>query len=634
MNRELLRAFKSSRLLVLVLLPLRTKAAQLKRPQTALLLTSAPKRHFSKTAQQTFWVSSKCRNNDNSRFPASSKSVRFSSSSHQDRNLQAPKSKKRVFKTRIAPAALAALVLYFALNDDFRQNTIHFYKMMKRSGIVGVATVRCLVNYKMVLSKTYASEEERLEALSKCHDHCAHIVYKALSRNGGIYIKLGQHLSALTYLLPKEWPEAMIPLQDQCPRSSVEEISQLFKDDLGEPVENVFEEFDENPIGVASLAQVHIATLKGTNNKVAVKCQHPSLQEFVPLDLLLTQTVFKALTKIFPEYDLNWLGDELQRGIYIELDFNIEAENSRSTAEYFKKFKRLTALKIPKITWSSDRILIMDYLPGVRLDDLDYLDKHHISRSQVSSCLAHIFNNMIFTPGVGIHCDPHGGNLAIRAVPKSELKNGHNFEIILYDHGQYRHVSTPMRRAYSKMWLAILDSRPDDVKKYAKQFAGVSDELFPLFAAAITGRDFNHAVNDVKSERTGDEIEFMSKQFREGNLLSQLMELLASLPRIVLLILKTNDLVRNLDERLQNPLGLEKGFMIMASYCAQTVYYEDIENISNQHTVLSLLWIVGYLRAWWKYEQRVAQLRFYDIAVTLQQLREKFNVKHAKHAKH
>ena len=104
---------------------------------------------------------------------------------------------------------------------------------------------------------------------------------ESIRENGGIYIKLGQHITALTYLLPPEWTNTMLPLQDKCPQSSLEEIEKLFENDLGKKMSDLFIEFDPNPVGVASLAQVHIATLKN-GEKVAVKIQHPSLKEFVP----------------------------------------------------------------------------------------------------------------------------------------------------------------------------------------------------------------------------------------------------------------------------------------------------------------------------------------------------------------
>lgn len=525
---------------------------------------------------------------------------------------------------------LASLILagaaYIQYDSEFRQDCQHWFKIAKRSLVVADATMKCLVRYRNVLKASYASEKDKDDAFLKCHAECANITYHALLKNGGIYIKLGQHISAMTYLLPIEWVTAMIPLQDQCPRSSIEEINQLFIDDCGKPIDTIFEEFDENPIGIASLAQVHVAKYNG--EQVAVKVQHPSLREFVPLDIMLTNKVFNVLKWAFPNYDLTWLSDELQKGIYIELDFNIELINSQKTKEYFKNFKSLTHLRVPEIYQHSKRFLIMEFLPGARLDDLTYIDSHNISRSKVSNCLAHIFNNMIFTPNVGIHCDPHGGNLAIKALANKKGDCTGNFEIILYDHGQYRTIETGMRRSYAKMWLALLDNKPEDVKKYAKEFAGITDVEFPLFAAAITGRDYTHAINGelTTSTRGPEEVSHMKQRFSDGDLLDTLMDLLAHLPKIVLLILKTNDLVRSLDENLQNPMGMKQGFLIMASYCAKTIYQEDLENIeskqlsTNRFVDFCKKWCLSW-NAWWSFEKRVVQLSVYELVVALGKLK-------------
>ncbi|CAM9022928.1 unnamed protein product [Wickerhamomyces anomalus] len=422
----------------------------------------------------------------------------------------------------------------------------------------------------------------------------------------------------MTYLLPREWTDTMIPLQDKCPESTFEEIEQLIKTDLGLPIEDLFSSFDKSPIGVASLAQVHIGVLKATGEKVAVKCQHPSLKQFVPLDIYLTQSVFTALDKVFPDYPLVWLGDELQSSIYVELNFNKEAENAIKTSEYFENFQKETALRIPKIVSSSNRVLIMEYIGGARLDNLDYMSEHHISRSEVSSCLSHIFNNMIFTPGVGVHCDPHGGNLAIRPKPATDANpsNTHNFEIILYDHGLYRNVPTQMRRDYAHFWLALLDKDQEKMQKYALKFAGITEEQFPLFAAAITGRDINTALNyDASKIRSDEEVKNMKDALAGGEMLTDLMKILSKIPRVVLLILKTNDLTRHLDETLQNPLGPERTFLILSNYCAKTTYAEECE-LSRKDSFI-FKWF-NYFKAWIKYQERSSQLFIYDLIMLFQ----------------
>lgn len=267
----------------------------------------------------------------------------------------------------------------------------------------------------------------------------------------------------------------------------------------------------------------------------------------------------------------------------------------------------------------------MEFLSGARLDDLKYIKEHNINTAEVSSCLSHIFNNMIFLPGAGLHCDPHGGNLAIRSVPKSESKNGHNFEIILYDHGLYRYIPFQMKRDYAHLWLAILDNNIPEMRLYAEKVALVKgDRKFQIFAAAITGRDPDTALNyDISKARSSEEIRNMQHQLHsEDGVLEDLMDILSSMPRMVLLILKTNDLTRNLDENLNNPLGPERTFLILANYCAKVVYEENIEKVNKAYNPYSFKWMYFRLKSWLAFERRKSALFFYDIYMLFSNLKK------------
>lgn len=534
-------------------------------------------------------------------------------------------------KSRILLKVTGGLVatgagLYLA-SEDVRSSVRHVVLTAERVNVVAVATMRCFKIYRDVLLEQYADDLERNKALAAAHQKAANITLKALEKNGGIYIKLGQHVSALTYLLPPEWTNTMTPLQDRCPRSSLEEIERMFEHDMGVKLLDKFSEFNPQPVGVASLAQVHIARLRDTGEKVAVKVQHPSLAEFVPLDVFLTQTVFGLMHKAFPEYPMTWLGDELSNSIFVELNFKIEAENAQKTASNFERLLHSTALRVPAIVSAEKRILIMEYVAGARLDDLQYMKDHHINTAEVSSCLSHIFNNMIFTPNVGLHCDPHAGNLAIRAVDKKHSGNGHNFEIVLYDHGLYRYIPLEMKRNYAHFWLAILDNDLPKMKEYAQKVAGVEgDRKFRVFISAITGRDPESAMNyDISKPRSDEEIAIMQSHLQhEEGVLEDLMYILSNVPRMVLLILKTNDLTRNLDEHLNNPLGPERTFLIMANYCAKVVYLEKLEINSKKYRKYSFGWLVHNLGAWLSYHRALSSLYLYDLAMLFHNLRHGF----------
>ena len=363
------------------------------------------------------------------------------------------------------------------------------------------------------MSSKGQDEGEWQAALKACHKRCAQRTLEVLEKNGSIFIKLGQHLSSMNYLLPHEWTTTFVPLQDHCPVSSYDSVAAMVLKDTGSPLDEHFDHFSETPIGAASLAQVHLATLKGTGQRVAVKVQHPALEEWVPLDLFLTRTTFSIVKFFFPEYDLEWLSNEMESSLPHELDFVLEGRNAVRTKEYFSKM-RDSPLVVPDVIRSMSRILVMEYVSGHRTDDLGYLDTNDIDRDEVSAALAHIFNEMIFgeTP---LHCDPHGGNIAIR---KNNDRRKPNFDIILYDHGLYRDIPKQLRRDYAKLWLAVIDSNETSMRKYAYKVAGITDEQFPLFASAITGRDYVTATKSVISIRSDQEKEEISGAMAEGML--------------------------------------------------------------------------------------------------------------------
>ena len=397
-------------------------------------------------------------------------------------------------------------------------------------------------SYRTTLKRD--SDPDYEDQLKACHLRCAKRTLRTLESNGSIFIKLGQHLSSMNYLLPNEWCDTFIPLQDKCPISSFESIQDMVLKDTGRPLSDFFSEFEERPIGAASLAQVHRATVRETGQKVAVKVQHPALDEWAKLDLALTSFTFRTLKRWFPEYDLTWLSEEMEASLPQELDFALEGRNATRARAYFSHVPS-SPVVIPQVMWAKRRILVMDFISGARPDDLAYLDRHGIDRDEVSAALARIFNEMIFGKDAPLHCDPHGGNIAIRHNPHRWGKA--NFDVILYDHGLYRDIPMSLRRAYAKLWLAVLDADEPNMRRYAYETAGISDEHFPLFASAITGRDYtvltrkDGGTGGVASSRTNEEKKVIGDALGDG-LLENLIQLLGQVPRVILLILKTNDL--------------------------------------------------------------------------------------------
>ncbi|TVY31779.1 ABC1 family protein-like protein [Lachnellula subtilissima] len=550
------------------------------------------------------WTCRQCRDLGLRRAPPKHNTQQRTYSSGGGSNYEHPQPRKRqVLLAAAATGTIGATALAFS--DDVR----HAVQGMERTGRVITTLAVCVNDYRTTLNQNEkgGDEADKESDAEACHKRCAERTLKVLEKNGSIFIKLGQHLSAMTYLLPLEWTATFIPLQDKCPVSSFESIEAMFVLDTGEQLSDYFSDFDTEPIGAASLAQVHLATVKESGQKVAVKVQHPSLAEWIGLDLVLTRFTFSTLKRFFPEYDLEWLSSEMDYSLPQELDFVLEGENAMRAKKYFSHIPELP-LVIPDVLWAKKRILVMENVSGHRPDDLEYLDANGIDRDEVSAALARIFNEMIFGTGAPLHCDPHGGNIAIR---KNTSRRGGNFDVILYDHGLYRDIPLELRRSYAKLWLAVIDADETRMRKYAKEVANIDDEQFPLFASAITGRDYRIVTSSIAAARSEDEKKNINDAMGEG-MLQQLVQMLGQVPRIILLILKTNDLTRSLDENLHTKQGPVRTFLILARYCSRTVFEEQVEELRAKG---SLLWpgnMVGLLGAWLYYFRVEVKLEFFE----------------------
>ena len=273
----------------------------------------------------------------------------------------------------------------------------------------------------------------------------------------------------------------------------------------------------------------------------------------------------------------------------------------------------------------------MEFLSGRRPDDLEYLDANNIDRDEVSAALAHVFNEMIFSEGAPLHCDPHGGNIAVRL---NTSRRKPNFDIILYDHGLYRDIPTELRRNYAKLWLAVINADEAEMRKYSHKVAGITDEQFPLFASAITGRDYTILTKNIASSRSDSEKKVITEAMGEG-MLQELVSLLGQVPRIILLILKTNVLskfsnlylrisqwssvlltcnfvARSLDENLHTRHGPLRAFLILAKYATCTVFNEQMDIISQHGSILWPQNFLRFLRAWANYLRVEVKLEAYE----------------------
>lgn len=135
--------------------------------------------------------------------------------------------------------------------------------------------------------------------------------------------------------------------------------------------EELFDEFETEPLGTASLAQVHKAKLKD-GTEVAVKVQHFFLDKTIKTDMKCMEVIINVMSKVFPEFQMQWLVDETKKNIQKEIDFIQEGQNAERVADMFKNY---SWLKVPKIYWdySTKRVLVMEYCHGGQVNDIEYV---------------------------------------------------------------------------------------------------------------------------------------------------------------------------------------------------------------------------------------------------------------------
>ncbi|KAJ7218037.1 ABC1 family-domain-containing protein [Mycena pura] len=517
------------------------------------------------------------------------------------------------------------------------------YKPIRHSILAGVRCSRIAVaaslgvlDYKTTFTKSYTSEDERFRAISECHSRSAQRVLKALLANGGIFIKMGQHMASLL-VLPREWTSAMRPLQDKCDPTPYEDIVSLFRLDMGAPLSQVFDEFDRIPIGVASLAQVHVGRDRKTGRRVAIKIQHPHLAEFCDIDMAVVESSLGWIKYWFPEFEFTWLAEEMKTNLPLEMNFIHEAANAEKARRDFQNLKKST-LYIPEVLSSTQRVLVMEFIEGGRVDDLAYLNAAGINRNQVALEIAAIFNQMVLLNG-WFHADPHPGNLLIRPAPIAS-KSPYNFEIVLLDHGQYFDLDPELRINYSKLWLSLIapasSSTRNDRRKYAELVGNIGPDLYPVFEAALTGRAALEGSWDgpkqPESFRRGTGLMDMTPQSEEekeairdavmsqNGVLVSVLDVLRRVPRRILMVLKLNDLTRSLDHALMTTHSNIRIFLVSAKYCTTAVWQDDRKRLISEmyKRGLTVSILLQYLQCWWKYQTTHSKMTFLEYVLDMQ----------------
>ncbi|XP_066463713.1 aarF domain-containing protein kinase 1 isoform X2 [Eleutherodactylus coqui] len=416
-----------------------------------------------------------------------------------------------------------------------------------RIGRAVLTTAVVTFDYLITLRNIPPASQEYEDIKSLVHARSARRLLDLCCANRGTYIKVGQHLGALEYLLPPEYTSTLSVLHSQAPSTPLPDVLQIIQEELGKKASELFALFEETPLGAASLAQVHRAVLKD-GRTVAVKVQHPKVRKQSSLDIMIMELEFM------------WLVEEAKKNLPRELDFLNEARNAEKMADMVRKFP---FLRIPKIHWdmSTERVLVMEYVEGGQANDLKYMKRNNIDVNKVTQALGKLYSEMIFVHGF-VHCDPHPGNVLVQ-----QTEGSRDPDIILLDHGLYQELTDNFRLNYCHLWQALIAADMNGVRKYSQRL-GVGD-LYPLFACMLTARSWDSVNRGIDQAPVSTE-EAQEIRSNAAVYLPQISQLLASVPRQMLLLLKTNDLLRGIETALHTN-SCARSFLSMSRCCVRAV---------------------------------------------------------------
>ncbi|CAN0912070.1 Protein ACTIVITY OF BC1 COMPLEX KINASE 8, chloroplastic [Linum grandiflorum] len=279
---------------------------------------------------------------------------------------------------------------------------------------------------------------------------------ESILRLGPTFIKIGQQFSTRVDILAQEYVDQLSELQDQVPPFPSETALSIVEEELGAPVEDIFDRFDYEPIAAASLGQVHRARLKG--QEVVLKVQRPGLKDLFDIDLKNLRVIAEYLQKVDPKSDgakRDWVAiyDECANVLYQEIDYTKEAANAE---QFANNFKDMAYVKVPNIVWeyTTPQVLTMEYVPGIKINKVKALDQLGLDRKRLGRYAVESYLEQILSHGF-FHADPHPGNIAVDDVNGGRL--------IFYDFGMMGSISPNIREGLLEVFYGVYEKDSDKV---------------------------------------------------------------------------------------------------------------------------------------------------------------------------
>lgn len=292
------------------------------------------------------------------------------------------------------------------------------------------------------------------------------MVRMILEELGPTYIKLGQVMSMRSDLLPNDYLKELEKLRTKVPQMSAEDFNYIIREAYQKDISLVFDDFHDESLGSASIAQVHLAKIKDTDDVVVLKVQRKDIFDTMEQDIMIMHRIARSLKFVDKKsiFDFDKILDELWKTAIEEMDFCKEAENISEFHEFHKNNPYCYSPKVYE-ELSSKKILVMEYIDGFFIDELDKYEENNLDRKMIAKRLAEDFIRQVIENGF-FHADPHPGNLKIR-----------DGKIVWLDLGMVGHLNSQDKNLISDLIIGISHHDIGKIKDACLVLATVNGEV-------------------------------------------------------------------------------------------------------------------------------------------------------------
>ena len=286
---------------------------------------------------------------------------------------------------------------------------------VRRTATVGrLAAGEAVKQFGTRAANVTRSEEAGQEALARRQVETAKQIVSVLGTMKGAAMKLGQVMSFLDVgLVPEEHREEfqreLAKLRDAAPTVTFPQMRKVIEEELEEPVGEIFESFDEEPLAAASIGQVYGATLRGGGREVAVKVQYPGVAAAVRADMQNLDMIMRLLKRMTPQLDVKAIATEIRDRIGEELDYELEAQNQRSLGRIFEGHPFIVVPDVVSAL-SRERVLVSERVRGVGFEELKTYSQ--AERDRLGEIVFRFFLGCLYRHHQ-FSGDPHPGNFML-----------------------------------------------------------------------------------------------------------------------------------------------------------------------------------------------------------------------------